>query len=238
MTLEDRLPFYDAIAQFAGEADSLVRQFQFPSRLAAGTSAHTLRMKPKFFSSPEKFRQWLEQNHDRETELLVGFHKKSSGKKSITYAEALDEALCFGWIDGVRKSLNETSYTIRFTPRKPRSIWSLVNVKHVERLKKEGRMQPAGLEAYARRDPKRTGIYAFENRPRELSPEYEKTFRQNKTAWKFFEKQPPAFKRTMIFWIMGAKKEETRLRRLKQLVENSEKGVRSGVLQPKAKDNA
>jgi uncharacterized protein YdeI (YjbR/CyaY-like superfamily) len=193
-------------------------------------------MKPKFFSSPAQFRQWLEQNHDRESELLVGFHKKSSEKKSITYAEALDEALCFGWIDGVRRNLNETSYTIRFTPRKPRSIWSLVNVRHVERLKKAGRMQPAGLEAYARRDPKRTGIYAFENAPRELSPAYEKIFRENKKAWEFFEKQPPYSKRTTIHWVMSAKKEETRVRRLKHVIENSENGVRSGVLVPKPSD--
>jgi len=193
-------------------------------------------MKAKFFSSPVQFRQWLEQNHDSASELLVGFHKKSSAKKSITYAEALDEALCFGWIDGVRKNLNETSYTIRFTPRKPKSIWSLVNVRHVERLKKEGRMQPAGLEAYARRDPKRTGIYAFENAPRELSTTYEKIFRENKKAWEFFEKHPPYSKRTTIHWIMSAKKEETRLRRLKQVIENSEKGVRSGVLVPKPKE--
>ena len=190
-------------------------------------------MKPRFFSSPDQFRTWLERNHDRETELLVGFHKKSSGKKSITYAEALDEALCFGWIDGVRKNVDETSYTIRFTPRKSRSIWSLVNVNHVERLKKEGRMQPPGLEAYDRRDPKRTGIYAFENRPRELSPAYEKMFRQNAKAWKFFEQEPPGLKRTIIFWVMGAKKEETQLRRLKQLIESSEQGVRLGVLTPK-----
>ena len=183
-------------------------------------------MQPKFFSTPEKFRQWLERNHDGATELLLGFHKKSSGKKSITYAEALDEALCFGWIDGVRKNLNETSYTIRFTPRKPRSIWSLVNVNHVERLKKQGRMHPAGVEAYERREPERTGIYSFENRPRELSPEYEKTFRQNKAAWKFFQEQPPGYKRLMIFRTMSAKKEETRLRRLKQLIDSSEKGVR------------
>jgi uncharacterized protein YdeI (YjbR/CyaY-like superfamily) len=183
-------------------------------------------MQPKFFSSPEKFRQWLEQNHDSATELLLGFHKKSSGKKSITYAEALDEALCFGWIDGVRKNLNETSYTIRFTPRKPQSVWSLVNVNHVERLKKEGRMHAAGLEAYERRSPERTGIYSFENRPRELSPEYEKIFRQNKAAWKFFHEQPPGYKRLMIFRTMSAKKEETRLRRLKELIESSEKGVR------------
>jgi uncharacterized protein YdeI (YjbR/CyaY-like superfamily) len=168
--------------------------------------------------------------------LLLGFHKKSSGKKSITYSEALDEALCFGWIDGVRRNVDETSYTIRFTPRKPRSIWSLVNVNHVERLKKEGRMHAAGLAAYERRDPERTGIYAFENRPRQLSPEFEKTFRENKKAWKFFEEMPPSFKRTTIFWIMSAKKEETRIRRLKHIIENSEKGVRSGVLVPKPKE--
>jgi len=183
-------------------------------------------MQPKFFSSPEKFSQWLERNHDSATELLIGFHKKASGKKSVTYAEALDEALCFGWIDGVRKNLNETSYTIRFTPRKPTSIWSNVNVNHVERLQKEGRMHRAGLDAYERRNPERTGIYSFENRPRELSPEFEKTFRQNKAAWKFFEEQPPGYKRLMIFRTMSARKEETRLRRLKQLIESSEKGVR------------
>ena len=185
-------------------------------------------MQPKFFSSPEQFRRWLERNHDRAAELLVGFHKKSSEKKSITYAEALDEALCFGWIDGVRKSFDETSYTIRFTPRKPRSIWSNVNVRHVERLKKDGRMQPPGLEAYERRDAKRTGIYSFENRPRELSPEYEKTFRRNKAAWKLFQEQPAGYKRLMVFRTMSAKKEETRLRRLQQLIKSSEKGVRMG----------
>jgi len=183
-------------------------------------------MKPKFFSAPAQFRIWLEQNHDRETELLIGFHKKSSGKKSVTYNEALDEALCFGWIDGVRKNLNETSYTIRFTPRKARSIWSNVNVNHVERLIKEKRMHAAGLEAYTRRDPERTGIYSFENRPKELAPEYEKTFRRNKAAWSFFEIQPPGYKRLMIFWIMSAKQEQTRTKRLQRLIESSAKGVR------------
>ena len=193
-------------------------------------------MQPKFFTSVEKFREWLERNHDRTTELLIAFHKKASGKKSITYAEALDEALCFGWIDGVRKNLNETSYTIRFTPRKPTSIWSNVNVKHVERLQKDGRMHRAGLAAYERRAPERTGIYSFENAPRELPPEYEKTFRQNKAAWKFFQEQPPGYKRLMVFRTVSAKKEETRLRRLKQLIESSEKGERMGILKPK--DNA
>ena len=195
-------------------------------------------MKPKFFSTPDKFREWLERNHDSASELLLGFHKKSSGKKSITYAEALDEALCYGWIDGVRKNLDETSYTIRFTPRKARSIWSNVNVNHVERLTKEGRMRPAGIEAYARRDPKLTGIYAFENRPRELSPEFEKAFRKNKTAWSFFEKQPPGYKRLVIFRVMEAKREETRLKRFKDLVEVSEKGLRLGILEPKKKNDA
>lgn len=193
-------------------------------------------MQPKFFTSAEKLREWLERNHNTATELLVGFHKKASGKKSITYAEALDEALCFGWIDGVRKNFNETSYTIRFTPRKPTSIWSNVNVKHVERLQKEGRMQRAGLDAYERRAPERTGIYSFENAPRELPPEYEKTFRQNKAAWKFFQEQPAGYKRLMVFRTVSAKKEETRLRRLKQLIESSEKGERMGILKPK--DNA
>ena len=193
-------------------------------------------MQPKFFNSPEKFREWLERNHDSATELMIGFHKKSSGKKSLTYAEALDEALCFGWIDGVRKSLNETSYMQRFTPRKPRSIWSNINVKHVERLQKEGRMHRAGIEAYERRSPERTGIYSFENRPRELSPEFEKTFRQNKAAWKFFQEQPPGYKRLMVFRTMSAKKEETRLRRLKQLIESSEKGERMGILKTKDGD--
>lgn len=195
-------------------------------------------MKPRFFSTPEKFREWLERNHASSTELLLGFHKKSSGKKSITYPEALDEALCYGWIDGVRKNLDETSYTIRFTPRKPRSIWSLVNVRHVERLTKEERMRPAGIEAYERRDPKRTGIYAFENRPREFSPELEKAFRKNKTAWNFFEAQPTGYKRVIVFWIMEAKKEETRMKRFNKLIDLSEQGLRLGLLQPKKKDNA
>lgn len=189
--------------------------------------------KPKFFATPEKFREWLEKNHASATELLVGFHKKSSGKKSITYAEALDEALCFGWIDGVKRSLNETSYTQRFTPRRPRSIWSLVNVKHVERLKKEGRMHAAGLAAYAQRDPKRTGIYAFENAPRDLSVEYEKELRKVKGAWEYFQTYPPYLKKTVSFWVMSAKKEETRLARLQQLIESCARGERIGVLPSK-----
>jgi len=192
-------------------------------------------MKPRFFKSQSEFRAWLEKSHATETELLVGFYKKGSSKPSITYPEALDEALCFGWIDGVRRSLGDDGYTIRFTPRKAKSIWSNVNVRHVERLKKEGRMAPAGLDAYALRDPKKTGIYAFENRPRELSPAYEKKFRANKKAWEFFERQPPGYKRLMTYRVMEAKQEETRQRRLAQLIEASAKGVRYGILGEKPK---
>jgi uncharacterized protein YdeI (YjbR/CyaY-like superfamily) len=183
-------------------------------------------MEPRFFRTPKQFHDWLAKHHDSLGELLVGFHKKDSGKKSITYAEALDEALCFGWIDGVRKRLNETSYTIRFTPRKAKSIWSNINVRHIERLKKEGRVQAAGLKAFEAREAKRTGVYAFENAPRELSPEYAKTFRANKKAWTFFAEQPAYFKRTLMFWVMSAKKEETRALRLSKLIAASEKGVR------------
>lgn len=193
-------------------------------------------MEPKFFNSQAAFRGWLEKNHDKHTELLVGFHKKSTGKNTLTYPEALDEALCFGWIDGVRKSLNNESYTIRFTPRKSKSIWSRVNVNHVERLKKLGRMHASGLRAYALRDDKRTAIYSFENAPREFSEEYLKRFQRKPKAWHFFETQPPSYKKTAIYWVMSAKQEETQLRRLDQLIENSAHGIRDRVVTGKSKN--
>ena len=196
----------------------------------ASADAHD-EMKPAFFKSPEEFRRWLEQNHASAQEILVGFHKKDSGKKSITYPEALDEALSFGWIDGVRRSFDEASYTIRFTPRKPKSIWSRVNVKHVERLLQQGRMHAAGVAAYERRAPERTGIYSFENAPRELSREFEKEFRRHKGAWEFFQTYPPYLKKQASYWVMSAKKEETRVSRLRRLIESSAKGERIGVLQ-------
>jgi len=192
-------------------------------------------LKPRYFKSQSEFRKWLETNHATETELMLGFYKKGSGKASITYPEALDEALCFGWIDGVRRRLNDDAYVQRFSPRKAKSIWSNVNVRHVERLKKLGRMTPAGLKAYELKDPKKTGVYSFENRPRELLPAYEKKFRTNKKAWEFFEKQPPGFKRLMVFRVMEGKQEKTRQRRLAQLIEASAKGVRYGVIPPKSK---
>jgi len=192
-------------------------------------------LKPRYFKSQSEFRKWLETNHATETELMLGFYKKGSGKASITYPEALDEALCFGWIDGVRRRLNDDAYVQRFSPRKAKSIWSNVNVRHVERLKKLGRMTPAGLKAYELKDPKKTGVYSFENRPRELLPAYEKKFRTNKKAWKFFESEPPSIRRVCIFWVMSAKQEETRQRRLAQLIESSAKGERRGVLTTKSK---
>jgi len=194
-----------------------------------------MEVKPKFFSGPVQFRGWLEENHDKKSELLVGLHKKGAGKKTLTYAEALDEALCFGWIDGVRKNFDEISYTIRFTPRKPKSIWSRINVNHVERLKKEGRMMPSGLTAYAKKEDTRTGIYSFENAPRELPAKFMKTFRANREAWKFFSAQPPGYRRLAVFYVVCAKQEETQIRRLERLIAVSANSERLDVAIAKKK---
>lgn len=195
----------------------------------------TEKPKIKFFSTQSLFRQWLAKNHTRSAELWVGFKKKKSGKKSITYAEALDEALCFGWIDGVRKSLDESSYTIRFTPRKPKSIWSRVNTKRALELSKLGRMKPSGLEAFALRDPQRSGIYSFETSARKLAAAYETKFRAKKRAWEYFQRQPPGYRKLATFWVMSAKKEETRLRRLEQLIGDSAKAKRLGIIAGRTK---
>ena len=183
-------------------------------------------MKPVFFPSQDDFRKWLEKNHDVEKELLVGFWKVGSGKPSMGWSESVDQALCFGWIDGIRKSLGDESYTIRFTPRKLKSIWSKINIEKVERLKKQGLMHPAGLAAYERKEDHRSAIYSYENRPREFAPEYEKRFRKSKKAWRFFETQPPGYRRLMIFWVVSAKQETTRLSRLEKLIEVCEDGRR------------
>jgi len=190
-------------------------------------------MKVKFFNSATDCRRWLEQNHDKTTELWFGFYKKKSGKSGITYQEALDEALCFGWIDGLKKSLDESSYTFRFTPRKPKSVWSLVNTKRANELKKLGRMKLSGLKALAARNPKRSGIYSFENPARTLSASCEKEFKAHKDGWKFFQAQPVGYQRTASFWVMSAKKEETSMRRLARLIEASEKKTRLGVVSGK-----
>jgi uncharacterized protein YdeI (YjbR/CyaY-like superfamily) len=182
-------------------------------------------MKPKFFSSPPDWHAWLEEYHEKHQELWVGFHKRDSGKPSITWPEAVDGALCFGWIDGVRKSLNETSYVIRFTPRRTRSVWSAVNIKRVAELTQLGKMRPAGVKAFRKRTGNRSEIYAYEQRKgAKLSGAYERTFRANKSAWEFFQAQPPWYRRTASWWVISAKKEETRLKRLAQLIKASEQG--------------
>ena len=183
-------------------------------------------MPVKFFKSPSAFRKWLSANHSNSKELWVGFYKKSSGKPSITWPESVDEALCFGWIDGLRKNVDEESYMIRFTPRKPSSTWSAVNIRNVDRLVKENRMQPAGLKAYRARKENRSGIYAYEQRSPELIEPYAGKLKRNKAAWKFFQAQPPGYRKTMNWWIVSAKQEETRLKRLNKLIEESEQGRR------------
>jgi len=185
----------------------------------------------RFFAAPEKWRQWLEKNHTRATELWVGMHKKASGTPSITWPEAVDEALCFGWIDGIRKSIDGTRYKNRFTPRKKGSNWSAVNIARVAALTKEGRMRPAGLAAFEGRDPKKSGVYSFEQREAAtLGDEFERRFRANAKAWAFFEAQPPYYRRVTTFWVVSAKQQATRERRLEALIADSAAGRRVGLL--------
>ena len=182
-------------------------------------------MKPKFFPSPSDWHAWLEEHHEKHAELWVGFHKVGSGNPSITWREAVDGALCFGWIDGVRKSLGETSYVIRFTPRRPKSIWSAINIKRVAEISALGLMRPKGAEAFERRTGKRSEVYAYEQRKgARLSGAYEKRFRANKKAWSFFQSHPPWYRRTASWWVISARKEETRLKRLAQLIDDCEHG--------------
>jgi uncharacterized protein YdeI (YjbR/CyaY-like superfamily) len=183
-------------------------------------------MKPRFFKTPAAFRKWLAANHRKSKELWVGFYKKATGNPSITWPESVDEALCFGWIDGIRKNIDHESYVIRFTPRKSESIWSAVNVRNVERLVKEKRMTEAGLKAYALRKEFRSGIYSYEQRPAELVEPYASQFKKNKAAWKFFQAQPPGYRKLMTWYIVSAKTEETRQKRLARLIEYSAKGHR------------
>lgn len=182
--------------------------------------------RPRFFKSPSEWRDWLEENHGQTGELWVGFHKKSSEKGGITYKEALDEALCYGWIDGVRKSLDDDRWTIRFTPRKPRSIWSAVNLKRFAELRAEGRLHSSGLQVFEERDPTRSGLYSFERSAAELEDPQEELFKTSPKAWAFFQKQPPSYRRVATWWVVSAKKDETKQRRLATLIELSEKGER------------
>jgi len=184
-------------------------------------------MKPMFFAAPAAFRAWLKANHTSKTELLVGFWKKGSGKPSITWPESVDEALCFGWIDGVRKSIDETAYTIRFTPRKTTSIWSAVNVAKVTALTKAGKMRPAGARAFAARTPEKTAVYSFERaEPAALAPEEEATLRANGAASTYFAAQAPSYRRAALHWVVSAKRAETRASRFGKLLEDSAAGRR------------
>jgi uncharacterized protein YdeI (YjbR/CyaY-like superfamily) len=183
-------------------------------------------MNPVRFTSAAEFHTWLEKHHTTGRELLIAFYRKGSRLSGLTYAEALDEALCFGWIDGVRKSFEADSYTIRFTPRKQGSIWSNINVRHVERLTRAARMRPAGLAAFAARSHQRTGIYSFENRPKKFSPAQEKQFRANVRAWAYFSAQPPGYRNQMIWRVVSAKQAATQARRLARLMAESGAGRR------------
>jgi len=188
-------------------------------------------MKPAFFETPADFRRWLKENHASETELWVGFYKKSTGKPTITWPEAVDQALCFGWIDGVRKTLDAESYTNRFTPRRRGSNWSLVNIKKAQELIESGLMQPPGKRAFEARDPAKSGIYLFEQQTTATLPPVEKKrFKANKRAWQFFESQPPGYRKLAIRWVLNAKLEATRDRRLATLIRDSAAGRRLAPL--------
>jgi uncharacterized protein YdeI (YjbR/CyaY-like superfamily) len=181
---------------------------------------------PIFFETPAEFREWLARDNDSTEELLVGFHKKGSGQSSVTYREALDEALCFGWIDGVRRNLDEGSYTIRFTPRTPKSVWSAVNIRRAHELIAEGRMAPAGLVAFEKRDEARARQYSYERENVAFDAASEKAFRADQEAWEFFRAQPQGYQQLHTWWVVSAKREETRLKRLAVLIEASAEGRR------------
>jgi uncharacterized protein YdeI (YjbR/CyaY-like superfamily) len=183
-------------------------------------------VKPRFFKTPADFRAWMERHHVDVAELLVGFYKTGSAKPSVTWPESVNVALCFGWIDGVRRRIDETSYTIRFTPRKPTGTWSVVNVKRFAELEKSGLMTPAGRKAFENRKAAKTGIYAYEQESAaEFDPAFEKQFRAHTRAWKFFQSQAPWYRRTATHWVVRAKQAETRSRRLEQLIDVSEQGI-------------
>ena len=193
-------------------------------------------MEPTFFPTPAKLRAWLEKHHDTTQELVVGFFKKGSGKPSITWPEAVDQALCFGWIDSVRRSLDDERYTIRFTPRKPRSNWSAVNVKRAKELIDLGLMHPAGQKAFDARTDDRSAIYSYEQRhAAKLDEAYERRFRRNKRAWEYFQAKAPSYRTSAVYWVMSAKKEETRERRLAALIDDSAHGRTVPPLTPAPK---
>ena len=183
-------------------------------------------MTPTFFRAPADLRKWFRKNHATATELWIGFYKVGSGKPSVTWPQAVDEALCCGWIDGIRKTVDEESYKIRFTPRRPRSVWSAVNIKRVRALSDEKRMLPAGRKAFAARRENKSGIYSYEQRPQDLPEPYLGAMKRHKAAWTFFAAQPPSYRKVMTWFILSAKREETRQQRLEKLIEVSATGKR------------
>jgi len=179
--------------------------------------------KPVFFTDARKFRQWLKKNHANSEELLVGYHKKRTGKKSINWSDSVDQALCFGWIDGVRRSINEESYCIRFTPRRPGSNWSDINLEKIKKLKKQGLLEPAGEKIFNARKKAKTS-YSYEKAPEKLEPRFEKLFREDTAAWNWFRAMPASYRNTAIHWVMSAKRAETREKRFATLLADSSEG--------------
>jgi uncharacterized protein YdeI (YjbR/CyaY-like superfamily) len=182
-------------------------------------------MTPTFFAKPSDFRKWLEKNHKKETELVVGFYKVDSGKPSMTWSESVDVALCFGWIDGVRNSIDKDSYQIRFTQRKPTSTWSAINIKKIEELTKQGLMRPAGLASFERRKENKSKIYSYENEEVKFPQNFIRQFKANKKAWDYFQSLAPSYRKTSAKWVMSAKQETTKIKRLSELIEDSAAGT-------------
>lgn len=183
-----------------------------------------LEIKPTFFATEEDFRKWLLKNHETATELIVGFYKVGSDKPSMSWSQSVDQAICFGWIDGLRKNIDKESYLIRFTPRKPTSIWSAINIKKVEKLTKQGLMHLNGITAFEKRKEHKSKIYSYEKEPVKLSPDFEKKLRANKKAWTFFQSLPPSYHRSAIDWVMSAKQEATSIKRLNELINDNKAG--------------
>ena len=183
-------------------------------------------MKPVYFSAPSDLQKWFDRHHLTARELWVGYFKKGSGVPSVTWPESVDEALCVGWIDGIRKRVDEKRYVIRFTPRKPGSTWSSINIRRVGSLTRRKRMRSAGLKAFASRRENRSGVYSYEQRPARLVEPYRSILKRNRKAWAFFESQPPGYQKVITWWVISAKKEETRLARLEQLIQKSAEGLR------------
>ena len=180
---------------------------------------------PLFFPTQTQFREWLENNHTKETELFVGYYKVKSSYPSMTWSQSVDQALCYGWIDGIRNSIDEHSYQIRFTPRKKESVWSPVNLEKIEKLTKEGLMQPAGIEIFKSRAESKPYDYAFRQKELKLPSDFEKLFKENLKAWDYFESLAPSYKKLSIHWVISAVQEKTKIKRLKELIASSELGT-------------